>query len=140
MTSCEREVLEGLCRMRDRSLCVVHSAESLSSFDQYSRIIELRKELGRFHGRSSYYWNQQDQKKGRKVWFNSFERPMRSERHVWASLNYIHHNPVHHGYANRWQEWPWSSASDFLDRVGRERAAEIWKAYPLLEYGKDWDV
>jgi len=24
---------------------------------------------------------------------------MRSEGHFWATLNYVHHNPVHHGYA-----------------------------------------
>ncbi|HXI88717.1 MAG TPA: hypothetical protein VNO24_01765 [Blastocatellia bacterium] len=61
---------------------------------------------------------------------------MKSERHFWASLNYVHHNPVHHGYVERWQDWPWSSAAEFLQRVAREKAAEIWKKYPILDYGK----
>ncbi|MEP6912446.1 MAG: hypothetical protein ABI923_06815 [bacterium] len=47
---------------------------------------------------------------------------MKSERHFWATLNYVHHNPVHHGYAKHWQDWPWSSAREFLEEVGHEKA------------------
>ncbi|MBS1792194.1 MAG: hypothetical protein JST85_31095 [Acidobacteria bacterium] len=64
---------------------------------------------------------------------------MKSERHFWASLNYIHYNPVNHEYAERWQEWPFSSAHQFLEDVGRDRVVEIWHSYPVLDYGKDWD-
>ena len=104
------------------------------------RIEELRKALGKLHGRTSRSWNQADDAVGRKVWFNFFDRDMRSERHLWASLNYVHNNAVHHGYAQRWQDWPYSSASKFLDEVGVEKAAEIWREYPILDYGKGWDI
>lgn len=104
------------------------------------RIKRLRKEIGRLHGRTSRSWNQADNETGRKVWFNFFDRNMRSQRHFWASLNYVHNNAVHHGYVKRWQEWPYSSASKFLEVVGREKAAEIWNEYPILDYGKDWDI
>jgi REP-associated tyrosine transposase len=140
MAQCESDVLEvcSECDTEVHAWCILPNHYHL--LVNTDNVINLRKSLGRFHGRSSYFWNKQDEKKGRKVWFNSFERPMRSERHFWASINYIHNNPVHHWYAKRWQDWPWSSAADFLERVGRERAAEIWKGYPLLEYGKDWDI
>ncbi len=62
-----------------------------------------------------------------------------SERHLWASINYVHHNPVKHGYVTRWQDWPWSSAISFLADVGTERAKEIWREYPVKDYGKNWD-
>ena len=65
---------------------------------------------------------------------------MKSERHFWVTLNYVHHNPIHHGYVERWQDWPWSSASDFLDRIGAQQALDIWREYPILDYGKKWDV
>lgn len=100
----------------------------------------LRREIGRFHGRSARRWNLEDDQVGRKVWFNFFDRPMRSERHFWASMNYVHNNAVHHGYVEKWQDWPYSSAASFLDSCGRERATEIWHDYPILDYGKDWDV
>ena len=81
-----------------------------------------------------------DQTRGRKVWYRCFDREIRSERHFWASVNYIHHNPVHHGYVEKWEEWPWSSASEYLRQIGREEAVRIWQKYPILDYGKGWDA
>ncbi len=65
---------------------------------------------------------------------------MRSERHFWATVNYVHNNPIKHGYVDGWQDWPFSNAAQYLDQVGREKAEEIWREYPVLDYGKDWDV
>ncbi len=96
--------------------------------------------IGRYHGSSSYRWNGEDGKRGRKVWFRSVERSMKSEGHFYASLNYIHHNPVKHGYVTRWQDWPYSSAGQYLIEVGRTRALETWEKYPVLDYGKEWDI
>jgi putative transposase len=104
------------------------------------RIKELRAEIGRFHGRASFKWNSEDQRRGRKVWYNCLEREIRSGRHFWATVNYIHHNPVRHEYVDQWQDWPWSSAAEFLERIGNERALRIWLGYPVLDYGKKWDV
>jgi len=103
-------------------------------------IAALRGELGRLHGRTSYNWNGEENQRGRKVWFNCLDRVINSHRHFWASVNYIHHNPVHHGYVDKWQEWPWSSGAAFVERVGHETAAKIWRAFPILDYGKKWDV
>jgi putative transposase len=65
---------------------------------------------------------------------------MRSERHFFATINYVHNNPVHHGYVRRlWTEWPWSSATNFLDQMGRLEAERVWKEYPIRDYGKKWD-
>ena len=54
-------------------------------------------------------------------------------------MNYIHHNPVRHGYVTRWQDWPFSSASDYLEDVGKEEASRVCLDYPVLDYGKEWD-
>ncbi len=77
---------------------------------------------------------------GRQVWCNCFERRLRGERHFWVSINYVHHNPVKHGYASKWQEWPYSSASQFLDEIGREKASAIWHEYQVDKYGDKWDI
>jgi putative transposase len=104
------------------------------------KIAELQSVgLGRLHGRTSFLWNGEENQRGRKIWYKSFERPMKSHRHYWASLNYIHNNPVHHGYVKKWQNWEFSSANNFLENVGREKASDIWKQFPILDYGKDWD-
>jgi putative transposase len=113
--------------------------------DHYHIVLEtaeaasLLRALGRLHGRTSHRWNGHDQARGRKIWFNMVEREVRSEAHLWASINYVHHNPVKHGYVDRWQDWPWSTAGEFVAAVGRERALEIWAAYPVLDYGRGWD-
>jgi putative transposase len=64
---------------------------------------------------------------------------MKSESHHWASLNYVFHNAVRHGYVERWQDWPYSNAADYLEEVGRVVAERRWREYPVDEYGKDWD-
>lgn len=99
----------------------------------------LIAELSKLHGRISFQWNREEQTPGRKVWHGTADRAMRGEDHFWATMNYIHHNPVKHGYADRWDEWDWSSARDYLESVGRDEAIRIWKGYPLMDYGKGWD-
>lgn len=100
----------------------------------------LRKELGLVHGRTAFERNGEDNTRGRQVWHNCFERRIRSERHFYASLNYVLNNPVHHGYAEKWQDWKWSNAEAYLEQVGHERAKEIWREYPLKDYGRKWDI
>lgn len=104
-----------------------------------SQLKPLLAEIGRTHGRTSFNWNKDEQKRGRKVWFNCFDRSIRSHGHFWASMNYVHHNPVKHGYVDHWQDWPWSSAATFIEQVGREKALTLWQEFPLLDYGKKWD-
>jgi putative transposase len=139
LTRCEDELLS-VCRNFCRSLyawCILpNHYHAVVKTDQ---VKELRQALGKLHGRSSFTWNSEDDTRGRKVWHNCFERPIKSERHFWATLNYVHHNPVHHGYVDRWQDWPWSSATEFIEVVGRARALELWLRYPILDYGKKWD-
>ena len=140
MTECERETLkvyQNFCLSLHAWCILPNHYHALVRTD---RIKALRQALGNFHGRSSFNWNTEDDCRGRKVWHNCFERRIKSERHFWATLNYVHHNPVHHGYVDSWQDWPWSSARDFLEQVGRERALELWLNFPVLDYGKKWDL
>ncbi len=95
--------------------------------------------LGKLHGRLSFAWNGEDKSRGRICWHRTTDRAMRSEAHFWTTVNYIHHNAVKHGHASKWTEWPWSSTHDYLRETGRDQAARIWQAYPLLEYGALWD-
>ena len=97
------------------------------------------KAVGRLHGRTSHAWNGEEGCRGRVCWHRCADRAMRSDAHVYATINYIHHNPVHHGYVVGWTEWPFSSAADYLEAVGKEEAERRWKEFPVLEYGKGWD-
>ncbi len=102
-------------------------------------VVLLRKELGALHGSCSYQWNKEEQASGRKVFHGSAETIQKSDRHFHASMNYVHHNPVRHGYVKFWQEWPWSSACEYLATVGKAEARRIWLTYPIKRYGQHWD-
>ncbi len=100
---------------------------------------EFFHELGLLHGRSSHEWNGQDDRRGRRVWYRAVETAMKSERHFWATMNYVLHNPVRHGYVRRWQDWPYSSARMYLAELSRPEAERRWREYPITDCGKDWD-
>lgn len=104
-----------------------------------SQLKSLLKGLGELHGRISFQWNGEEQLRGRHVWHRAAETAMKSERHFWATLNYVLHNAVRHGYVSRWQDWPYSNAATYLADVGRDVALERWHEYPVLDYGADWD-
>lgn len=99
----------------------------------------LKKHLGQLHGRTSHQWNVEQNTTGRKCFHSCLPKAIKSLSHRWATLNYIHHNPVKHGYAERWQDWPYSSANAYLKSVGTDYARQMWKEFPILEMGKGWD-
>jgi putative transposase len=95
--------------------------------------------LGKLHGRTSHAWNGEDNARGRNNFYRCVDGAMRSDAHQWCTLNYIHHNPVHHGYVRRWTDWPFTSAHLWLEHHGRTESERLWRAYPVLDYGKGWD-
>ena len=102
-------------------------------------VLSLLKKLSQFHGRLSFQWNKVENAKGRRVWCNAIETAIKSDRHFWATMNYIHHNPVKHSYACKWTNWPYSSAENYLKEIGREQALKNWKEYDISKMGQDWD-
>ena len=102
--------------------------------------LQMLKRIFKLHQSTAYQWDKEDDAKGRKVWCNALETAIKSERHFWATVNYIHYNPVKHEYADKWTDWPYSSAKNYLKSVGWEKALENWKEYDISEMGKDWDL
>lgn len=99
----------------------------------------LLASLGTLHGRTSHQWNGEENTRGRKVWHGVTERAMRGERHYFVTLNYVHHNAVKHGLVERWDDWEFTSAHEYLAKVGRDEAKRLWRDYPILQYGEKWD-
>jgi putative transposase len=97
------------------------------------------RQIGQLHGRTSFVMNKEDGIRGRQVWYRCQDRCMRSEAHYYATLNYIHNNPVKHGHAKLWTDWPYSSIHAYLDAKGRDWLVNVWRSYPLYNYGDRWD-
>lgn len=140
IAECEAEVLS-VCHQNDAEIFAWRILPNhYHILLQTNRLKNLMKSVGQFHGRYSYEWNKEDNRQGRKVWHGCFDRSIRSDRHFWATVNYVHHNPVHHGYVEQWQDWLFSSAARYLEEFGRDKVLEIWRKYPILDYGKKWDI
>ena len=91
------------------------------------------------HSRVATTINGRHHQRGRRVWYRFSDRLIRSERHYFASVNYIHYNPIKHGYVDRMGNWPWSSLHEYMEVQGEEWLGRIWKTYPVKNYGKGWD-
>jgi putative transposase len=91
------------------------------------------------HGPASRQWNLEDTVPGRKVWYRFSDRAIRSERHYYTTLNYIHFNPVKHGWVRSPYDWAESSVHWYLEHYGREWLRDLWTRYPVRDYGRGWD-
>lgn len=110
-----------------------HILAHVAKFDLLSNIFK------RVHGYTSHAWNKEDACQGRKVWFRYTDRMMRSEQHYYTTLNYIHYNPVKHGWVKSPYDWKENSVHWYLKYNGREWLQDLWSSYPVRNYGQGWD-
>jgi putative transposase len=94
---------------------------------------DLPRFIARFHGGSSRQLNLLDGTKGRSVWHNYWDSGIRTEADLWTRFNYVHHNPVKHGYVQQAADWPFSSYRYFLRTRGAAWLADCLSRYPVLE-------
>ena len=97
--------------------------------------------LKHLHGRTSREWNIEDNLTGkRRVWYKFVDTYIRNNEHLHLAFNYIHYNPVKHGYVSDPYDWPWSSLLIYYEDRGRGWLQEQWKSYkPPFDFGKGWD-
>ncbi|TEU14815.1 MAG: hypothetical protein E3J21_14815 [Anaerolineales bacterium] len=65
--------------------------------------------FGQLHGSTSRQINLWDGATGRQMWHNYWDTCIRAEADLWARFNYVHNNPVKHGYVQQLEDWPFSS-------------------------------
>ncbi|HNB87393.1 MAG TPA: transposase [Anaerolineales bacterium] len=75
---------------------------------------ELGSFMKRLNGNTSRKLNLFDDQAGRSVWYSYWDTCIRNERDFWTRFNYIHYNPVKHGYVEYPGEWRFSSYSFYL--------------------------
>jgi putative transposase len=113
-----------------------HFSAGVATLDQISATLK------RLHGATSREWNLADGETGkRRVWYKFRDRLIRNDAHFYQVLNYIHINPVKHGYVTDVYDWPWSSLHNYADshEYGRAWLREKWKSYPPGDFGVGWD-
>jgi putative transposase len=94
----------------------------------------------RLHGVTSRQWNREENLTHRKIWYSWSDRAIRSQEHYYRTLNYIHYNPVKHGFVELPYHWQHSSVHWYFESYGREWLRDTWTEYPVRNYGDDWDI
>jgi putative transposase len=111
-----------------------HALAGLRSLDLASAALK------QLHGTTSRDWNMADGQTGRRrVWFKFSDRVIRGDAAFYQALNYVHFNPVKHGYVMDTYEWPSSSVHGYLAGHGRDWLRGAWKACPPGDFGRGWD-
>jgi putative transposase len=85
----------------------------------------------RVHGKSSFEINRIDGIRRRKVWYNYWDECVRDERDYYNKLNYIHLNPVKHGYVENAEDYEFSSYPVYLEANGEEWINDVLLRYPV---------
>jgi putative transposase len=112
-----------------------HILVDVESLDSVSTALKY------LHGKTSRMWNLEDNlTEKRRVWYKFSDRLMRSEKQLHQTFNYIHYNPVKHGYTDDIYSWPWSSIKLYENNQGCAWLQEQWKSNnPSDEFGRGWD-
>lgn len=108
--------------------------------------IENSKNLSLFlqiiNGKSAFLLNKSENKVGRKIWYNYWDRCIRSERDFWIRFNYIHNNPVKHGYVkniDRLVSYKFSSYNQWVCKKGKKWLVSCFVKYPIVDFSLSED-
>jgi len=95
---------------------------------------EIGKFISNFHSNTARLLNQMDNKEGRKIWYQYWDRCIRGEKDFYARVNYIHHNPVKHGLTESMNKYQFSSYSWFQSEYGEEWLRSCFEMYPIIDF------
>ncbi len=95
---------------------------------------DLRKVIQCINGGSSYQLNKLENKPGRHIWWNYWDRNILDERDFYMRCNYIHHNPVKHGCAQKADDYAYSSYNFYKRKFGEGFLADMERSYPVIDF------
>jgi len=98
---------------------------------------KLSKLLHNLNANISRLINLHDNKQDRKLINNYWDYCIRDERDYYTHLNYIHHNPVKHGYCKNQQEvkdYKFCSYEKWLKNKGEEWVLSCFEEYPIIDF------
>jgi putative transposase len=124
-----------------------------------SDVAPIYKFIKRLHGDGAIQLNKLDCTPGRQVWYQYFDRFPRNECDFWTYFNYIHINPIKHGYVRVSDGvlvvegrrikipaghildvhqclayYPHSSYHYYMREYGDEFLTDAWIRYPTQDY------
>ncbi|RLG27668.1 hypothetical protein DRN98_10575 [Methanosarcinales archaeon] len=95
---------------------------------------DLIKVMKRIHGKCSYQLNNMEQKPKRKVFQNYWDYCIRNKKDFYTHFNYIHHNPVKHGYVKNIDDYLFSSYRYWHSKKGNEWIRSSFREFPIIDF------
>ena len=99
----------------------------------------LSKVMQYIHGQCSFEINKLENSKGRKIFQNYWDHCIRNEHDFYSHFNYIHHNPVKHGYVSEMVDYHFSSYKYWCDKKGKEWMNSCFHTYPIIDFSLNQD-
>ena len=100
----------------------------------------LSRIMNRIHGLVSYRVNKIEKLQGRKIFQNYWDRCIRNEKDYYTHLNYIHHNPVKHGYVQKMSDYEFSSYNYWLKTKGLAWMRDCFSQCPVITSKGDYNI
>ena len=132
-----------ICEILKKDLSELHGWVILSN--HYHILIKLKDAfhlpqiIRKIHSKSAILMNKLSKQPGRKIWYEYWDECIRDERDFYAKLNYIHFNPVKHGYVDDQESYKFSSYNHYLKMEGRDWLEDILKHFPPKEVEEEDD-
>ncbi len=98
------------------------------------RSADIPRFFQRLHAGMAFELNNLENRRGRKIWYSYWDTCIRDDRGFWTRFNYIHNNPVKHGYVRLPGDWEFSSYHEHLWALGKGWLLDRFRAYPVLSY------
>jgi len=86
--------------------------------------------INNIHRYTAHKINEINSTPGMKVWWNYWDTCLTYENSYYARLNYIHFNPVKHGYVDDPTKWKFSSYNEFCE-LDYPEAKKVEKEFPF---------
>jgi putative transposase len=139
-TDFEARLLEGLQGTSVETYAWVVLSNHYHALVSAKTLDDVSTALKNLHGATSREWNLADGVIGkRRTWYHFSDRKIRGDEHFYRAMNYIHYNPVKHGYTKSVYDWPWSSVHNYLTARGRDWLRETWQDFRPDSMGDSWD-
>jgi len=140
-TEFETLLLKAMQEVADKLIAWVILANHYHFLVTVQSLDHISAALKHLHGTAFRVWNLEDNLTGkRRVWYKFVDTYIRNEQHLHVAFNYIHSNPVKHGYVSDPYDWPWSSLLMYYEDKGKDWLQKQWEAYkPSVDFGKGWD-
>ncbi|MDP1593683.1 MAG: transposase [Gallionella sp.] len=85
----------------------------------------LSRFMSKLHMTTAKQVNEWEGAPGRKVWYQYWDSLITFERSYLARLNYVHHNPAHHGLTEDAMSYRWCSAGWFYQNAPVDFVATV---------------